>query len=44
MREEEKETYKLLHQLEFNSLRQQALENAQLNAQQAYYDDYYDEY
>ena len=42
MNEEEKETYKVLHQLEFNSFREQALLSAKSNAaNNAMYDDYY---
>ena len=42
MIEEEKETYKVLHQLEFNSFREQALLSAKSNAaNNAMYDDYY---
>ena len=42
MNEEEKETYKVLHQLEFNSFREQAMLSAKNNAaNNAMYDDYY---
>ena len=37
---DEKETYKLIHQLEFNSFREQALLSAKQNSNQ-YEDDYY---
>jgi len=42
LREEEKESFKVLHQLEFNSFREQALLSSKVNAaHSAMYDDYY---
>jgi hypothetical protein len=42
VKEEEKESFKVLHQLEFNSFREQALLSAKANAaQSAMYGDYY---
>lgn len=41
LKEDEKESYKMLHQIEFNSFREQAMQSAKMNSQMQDYDDYY---
>lgn len=41
LKEDEKESYKMLHQIEFNSFREQATQSAKMNSQMHDYDDYY---